>query len=129
MPDEFRQLPKILRSRVKCIVVAIASGKDNNAEFHDVEGGDNSIVSGNAGDLVAGGPPLAESHLHIRPVLQMRRVNEAYARRRGIHHDGRGVHAVTGEAHPPEKASFRYAACSKDQLAAGREFLRSVYAV
>ena len=38
VPDEFRLLAEVLGDRVKCIVVAIASGKDNDAESHDVRG-------------------------------------------------------------------------------------------
>ena len=34
MPDELRRLPEIVGDRVKSIVIAIASGKNNDAKFH-----------------------------------------------------------------------------------------------
>ena len=34
MPDKFRRLPEIVGDRVKSIVIAIASGKNNDAKFH-----------------------------------------------------------------------------------------------
>ena len=34
MPDEFRRLPQVIGDRVKRIVIAIASGKNNDAKLH-----------------------------------------------------------------------------------------------
>jgi hypothetical protein len=34
MPDELDRLPEIVGDRVKSIVIAIASGKNNDAKFH-----------------------------------------------------------------------------------------------
>ena len=36
MPDEFGLLPQIMADGIKRVVVAIASGKNNDAKFHDV---------------------------------------------------------------------------------------------
>jgi hypothetical protein len=40
VPDEFRFLPQVVADGVERVVVAIASGKNNNAKFHVLEVGD-----------------------------------------------------------------------------------------
>ena len=36
MPDKLRRLPEVVADRVESVVVAIASGKNNDAKFHEL---------------------------------------------------------------------------------------------
>ena len=46
VPDEFGLLAEIVRDGVPSIVIAIAAGKDDDAEFHEFCGGLSSILAG-----------------------------------------------------------------------------------
>ena len=56
MPDKLGRLPEVVGDRVKCIVIAIASGKNNDAKFHGFcfRGGGNFYFTRAAGRLPCG---------------------------------------------------------------------------